>query len=174
MSIAAVYLAIKKLIPLSSSPSPRIVAGNFLNSPRRCSRLLPERVQPQIQPACGGCYAHPRALDLLSSSPRGGLGLHPARGYKCHQRSSRTEDQRSAQWQRPGLAGGILRPCPQVQRGPTTGSYGVEYVCQNPMGVSTEVRVAVDLGRKDSCALGGGAESQRPFRPPDRVKDPVP
>ena len=123
MSIAAVYLAIKKLIPpLSSSPSPRIVAGNFLHSPRRCSRLLPERVRPQIQPARGGCYAHPRALDLLCSSPRGGLGLHPARGYKCHQRSSRTEDQRSAQWQRPGLAGGILRPCPQVQRGPTTGS----------------------------------------------------
>jgi hypothetical protein len=106
----------KKADPLSSSPSPRIVAGNFLNSPRRCSRLLPERVRPQIQPACGACYAHPRALDLLSSSPRGGLGLHPARGYKCHQRSSRTEDQRSAQWQRPGLAGGILRPCPQVQQ----------------------------------------------------------
>jgi hypothetical protein len=71
MSIAAVYLAIKKLIPLSSSPSPRIVAGNFLNSPRRCSRLLPERVLPQIQPACGGCYAHPRALDLLSCSQQG-------------------------------------------------------------------------------------------------------
>jgi hypothetical protein len=122
MSIAAVYLAIKKLIPLCSSPSPRIVAGNFLNSPRRCSRLLPERVRPQIRPACGGCYAHPPALDLLSCSPRGGLGLHPARGYKCHPRSSRTEDQRSAQSQRPGLAGGILRPCPQVQRGPTTGS----------------------------------------------------
>ena len=77
MSIAAVYLAIKKLIPLSSSPSPRIVAGNFLNSPRCCSRLLPERVRPQIRAACGACYAHPRALDLLSCSPRGGLGLHP-------------------------------------------------------------------------------------------------
>jgi hypothetical protein len=51
---------------------------------------------------------------------------------------------------------------------------GVEYVCQNPLGVSTEVRVPVDLGRKDSCALGGGAESQRPFRPPGPVKDPVP
>ena len=121
MSIAAVYLAIKKLIPLSSSPSPRIVAGNFLNSPRRCSRLLPERVRPQIRPACGGRYAHPRALDLLSCSPRGARPT-PLRGYKCHQRSSRTEDQRSAQSQRPGLAGGILRPCPQVQRGPTTGS----------------------------------------------------
>lgn len=52
--------------------------------------------------------------------------------------------------------------------------HGLEYVCQNPVGVSTEVRVPVDLGRKDSCALGGGAESQRPFRPPDWVKDPVP
>jgi hypothetical protein len=52
--------------------------------------------------------------------------------------------------------------------------HGLEYVCQNPVGVSTQVRVPVDLGRNDSCALGGGAESLRPFRPPDRVKDPVP
>jgi REP element-mobilizing transposase RayT len=52
--------------------------------------------------------------------------------------------------------------------------HGLEYVCQNPVGVSTEVRVPVDLGRNDSSALGGGAESLRPFRPPDRVKDPVP
>ena len=65
-----------------------------------------------------------------------------------------------------------------MSSGPTRSNdrllHGLEYVCQNPVGVSTEVRVPVDLGRKDSCALGGGAESQRPFRPPDRVKDPVP
>ena len=155
MSIAVVYLAMKKLIPLSSSPSPRIVAGNFLHSPRRCSRLLPERVRPQIQPACG--VVMPTHVHLIYSPLR------------------RTEDQRSAQWKRPGLAGGILRPRPPVQRGPTTGSCTEwSMSARIRLGVSTEVRVPVDLGSKDSCALGGGAESQRPFRPPDRVKDPVP
>ena len=155
MSIAVVYLAIKKLIPLSSSPSPRIVAGNFLHSPRRCSRLLPERVRPQIQPACGGCYAHPRALDLLSSSPHGGSTLCSVEKARFGRRNSST------------MSSGPTRPNDRLL-------HGVEYVCQNPIGVSTEVRVPVDLGRKDSCALGGGAESQRPFRPPDRAKDPVP
>jgi hypothetical protein len=65
-----------------------------------------------------------------------------------------------------------------MSSGPTRSNdrlpHGVENVCQNPVGLSTEVRVPVDLGRKDSCALGGGAESQRPFRPPGRVKEPVP
>jgi hypothetical protein len=100
MSIAAVYLAIKKLIPLSSSPSPRIVAGNFLNSPRRCSRLLPERVRPQIQPACGGCYAHPRALNLLSSSPHGGSTLCSMAKARFGRRNSSTMSSRSNEVQR--------------------------------------------------------------------------
>jgi REP element-mobilizing transposase RayT len=39
----------------------------------------------------------------------------------------------------------------------------VEYVCQNP----------VRAGWREQRASTGG-ESQRPFRPPDRVKDPVP
>ena len=121
-SIAAVYLAIKKLIPLSSSPSPRIVASNFLNSPRRCSRLLPERVRPQIRPACGGCYA--THVHLIYSPLRREEGSAYSLPEVINAIKGPAARRINALLNRkgPGLAEAVLRPCPQVQRGPTTGS----------------------------------------------------
>jgi REP element-mobilizing transposase RayT len=53
----------------------------------------------------------------------------------------------------------------------------VEYVCQNPVRagiVKTEAEYCVGLEGEGPSLMTRGQESQRSFRLPDRVKDPVP
>jgi REP element-mobilizing transposase RayT len=169
ISIAAVYLAIKKLIPslrhlhhgssLATSSTARDVVldcclkeyGHKYNL--HAALVMPTHVHLIYSPLRreeGSAYTLPEVINAIKG---------PAA-----RRINALLNGKGPVWQEEFFD--------HVLRSNNRLLHGLEYVCQNPVGVSTEVRVPVDLGRNDSCALG--AESLRPFRPPDRVKDPVP